>query len=30
VADHRKKGLMDKEILALIRAGEVAERVAAD
>ena len=30
VADHRKKGLMDKEIEALIRAGEVAERVAAD
>ena len=30
VADHRKKGLMDKEILALIRAGEAAERVAAD
>jgi 2-isopropylmalate synthase len=30
VADHRKKGLMDKEIVALIRAGEVAERVAAD
>jgi 2-isopropylmalate synthase len=29
VADHRKKGLMDKEIVALIRAGE-AERVAAD
>jgi 2-isopropylmalate synthase len=30
VADHRKKGLMDKEIVALIQAGEVAERVAAD
>jgi 2-isopropylmalate synthase len=30
VADHRKKGLMDKEIEALIRAGELAERVAAD
>ena len=30
VADHRKKGLMDKEIEALIRAGGVAERVAAD
>jgi 2-isopropylmalate synthase len=30
VADHRKKGLMDKEIVSLIRAGEAAERVAAD
>jgi 2-isopropylmalate synthase len=30
VADHRKKGLMDKEIEALIRAGETVERVAAD
>jgi 2-isopropylmalate synthase len=30
VADHRKKGLMDKEIVALIRDGEVAERAAAD
>jgi 2-isopropylmalate synthase len=30
VADHRKKGLMDKEIVALIRAGEAEERVAAD
>ena len=30
VADHRKKGLMDKEIVALIRDGEVAGRAAAD
>jgi 2-isopropylmalate synthase len=30
VADHRKKGLMDREILALIRAGQADERVAAD
>jgi hypothetical protein len=30
VADHRKKGLMDQEIEALIRAGGVAELVAAD
>jgi len=30
VADHRKKGLMDEEILALIHAGEKALRVAAD
>jgi 2-isopropylmalate synthase len=30
VADHRKKGLMDKEIEALIRAGGVAELVAAE
>jgi len=29
-ADHRKKGLMDREILALIRAGQADERVAAD
>jgi 2-isopropylmalate synthase len=30
VADHRKKGLMDEEIAALIHAGEKALRVAAD
>jgi 2-isopropylmalate synthase len=30
VADHRKKGLMDQEIIALLRAGDLAERVAAD
>jgi 2-isopropylmalate synthase len=30
VADHRKKGLMDEEIRALIRAGQKAERAAAD
>jgi 2-isopropylmalate synthase len=30
VADHRKKGLMDEEIAALIRAGQKAMRVAAD
>ena len=30
VADHRKKGLMDEEIVALIREGEKAMKVAAD
>ena len=30
VADHRKKGLMDEEIAALIEAGRKAERLAAD
>ena len=30
VADHRKKGLMDEEIIALIREGQGALRVAAD
>jgi 2-isopropylmalate synthase len=30
VADHRKKGLMDEEIAALIRQGEKAQRVGAD
>ncbi|HEX8985248.1 MAG TPA: 2-isopropylmalate synthase [Bryobacteraceae bacterium] len=30
VADHRKKGLMDQEILALLSEGQKAERVAAD
>jgi 2-isopropylmalate synthase len=30
VADHRKKGLMDEEIAALIRAGQNAQAVAAD
>jgi 2-isopropylmalate synthase len=30
VADHRKKGLMDPEILALLREGQMAMRVAAD
>jgi len=30
VADHRKKGLMDEEILALVREGQKDFRVAAD
>jgi 2-isopropylmalate synthase len=30
IADHRKKGLMDEEIVALIHAGEKSMRVAAD
>jgi hypothetical protein len=30
VADHRKKGLMDEEIIALIQQGQQALRVAAD
>jgi 2-isopropylmalate synthase len=30
VADHRKKGLMDEEIIALIHQGQKAEKVAAD
>jgi 2-isopropylmalate synthase len=30
VADHRKKGLMDQEILALLRGGQKAEQAAAD
>jgi hypothetical protein len=30
VADHRKKGLMDEEIVSLIHAGQKARRVAAD
>jgi 2-isopropylmalate synthase len=30
VADHRKKGLMDEEIIALIHEGQKAQKVAAD
>ena len=30
VADHRKKGLMDEEIVALLREGERAQQAAAD
>jgi hypothetical protein len=30
VADHRKKGLMDEEIAALVHEGQKALRVAAD
>ena len=30
VADHRKKGLMDEEIVALLHQGQKARRVAAD